>query len=52
MRTLQPGHQFRPVAVHDGQQFIIIDIAKPPPKVGFAEKPEVREQLTEPDVRG
>lgn len=50
-RALGPRQQFRPVTVQHRNQFIIFDIPEPFPNVGFAKKPEMGEQLPEPDVR-
>jgi hypothetical protein len=48
--ALQTGEQFRLVAVHDGNQFIIFDVPETASEVDFAQESEVGEQLPEPHV--
>src|SRR5207247_2560355 len=47
----QPGQQFRPVAIQNGEEFVVLDVPESPPDVGFAQEPEVGAQLAEADVR-
>jgi len=38
------------VAEKDGEKFVIFNVAEPFPEMGFAQKPEMGNQLAEPDV--
>lgn len=47
-----PRPQFVPVAVQDGDHFVVVDVTEAAAEVAVPEEPEVREQLAEPQVRG
>jgi hypothetical protein len=47
-----PGHEIFTVVIEHGQQLLVVDIAQRSPRLIFAEKTKMSEQLTEPDVGG
>jgi hypothetical protein len=39
------------VAIHDGDDLVVVNIAKPLSEVHFAQEPNVGEQLAKPNIR-
>jgi hypothetical protein len=48
---LAAGQQLGSVAVHDGDEFVVFDVAESPTDVNLPQKSEMSEELAEAHVR-